>query len=274
MTLPGGVHRRVVRAVVMHEGKLHRPTPRAPALLTERGWEVTWEERDVQLEAPSRGPLFSVEISQADADPHVGSSVERGISGASAALLGGLVATLMAGTVYLSNAGCVWLARSRLRRRNAAWEDLSRRLAAGALSSSDFGAAASRLAAEEDVLAAAPRLGHTPEHRRRLIQLVTTRLLTGEIDLTECNRRLSVLAAQHKILLAEAANGGGWAAPGRWVAEAEKWLDEVALASDGPVARALDSAIQQGWFHSSQGEFVGAATATVVVVWGLYVMQR
>eukprot|EP00170_Pyropia_yezoensis_P001075 contig_4938_g1079 len=96
----------------------------------------------------------------------------------------------------------------------------------------------------------------------------------GEFDLAECNRRLGVLAAQHKVLAAEAASGAGWAAPGRWFAEAEAWLDEVALASDGPVARALDVAIQHGWFRASQGEFVGAATAMVVVVWGLYVMQR
>lgn len=266
--LPGGVHRRVVRAVVVRDGMLDRPTPPISAVLEERGREVTWEERDIQLEAPGRGPHFTVEISPALA------SAEGGISGVSAALLGGLMASLIAGAVSFSCAGCTWTARSRLRRRNAAWEDLSRHLAAGALSPAEFGAAAARLAAEEDVLAAAPRLGHTPEHRRRLTQLVTTRQLTGEIDLTECNRRLSVLAAQHKVLAAEAANSGGWAAPGRWVAEAEKWLDEVALASDGPVARALDSAIQRGWFRSSQGEFVGAATATVVVVWGLYVMQR
>lgn len=269
-TLPGGVHRRVVRTVVVRDGSLYWPTPRPLVVLEEGGKAVTWEDRDVRLGAPGRGPRFSVDVSPAD--PCVSSAV-RGNSGEWAAL-GGLVAMLGACAVAFSNSSCTWTARSRLRRRNAAWEDLSRRLAAGALSPMDFGTAAARLAAEEDVLAAAPRLGHTPEHRRRLAQLVTTRHLTGEIDLAECNRRLGVLAAQHRVLAAEAANGAGWAAPGRWLAEAEAWLDEVALASDGPVARALDAAIQRGWFRSSQGEFLGAATATVVVVWGLYVMQR
>lgn len=271
-TFPGGVHRQVVRTVVMHGGTLYWPTPPASALLEEGGRAVTWEDRwDVQLGAPGRGPRFSVDVSPAD--PCV-PSARKGISGDLAAVLGGLVAMLGACAVAFSNVGCSWTARSRLRRRNAAWEDLSRRLAAGALSPVDFGAAAARLAAEEDVLATAPRLGHTLEHRRRLAQLVTTRQLTGEIDLAECNRRLGVLAAQHKVLAAEAANGAGWASPGRWLAEVEAWLDEVVLAYDGPVARALDAAIQRGWFRSSQGEFVGAATATVVVVWGLYVMQR
>lgn len=272
-TFPGGVRRRVVRAVVVRDGTLYWPIPRSRAMLEDGGKAVTWEDRDIKLGAPGLGQRFTVDVSP-DGSPHFGSSVRFGSRGAWAALLGGLGAMLVAGAASLFNAGCAWTARSRLRRRNAAWDDLSRRLAAGALSPTDFGAAAARLAAEEDVLAAAARLGHTPEHRRRLAQLVTTRQLTGEIDLTECNRRLGVLAAEHKVLAAEAANGAGWAAPGRWLAEAEAWLDNVALASDGPVARALDAAIQRGWFQSSQGEFVGTATAAVVVVWGLYMMQR
>lgn len=270
-TLPGGVHRQVVRATVGPEGVLYLPTPFRPAVQEEDHRAVTWEEWDVRLDAPGQGTRFSVVVSLAY--PFVGFA-GRVFSRELAVLLGGLVAALVTCVVGFSNAGCGWAARSRLRRRNAAWEHLSRRLAAGAISRVEFGTAAARLAVEEDVLAAAPRLGHTPEHRRRLAQLVTTRQLMGEFDLAECNRRLGVLAAQHKVLAAEAASGAGWAAPGRWFAEAEAWLDEVALASDGPVARALDVAIQHGWFRASQGEFVGAATAMVVVVWGLYVMQR
>lgn len=273
-TFPGGVHRRVVRAVVVRDGTLYWPVPRARAILEDGRKAVTWEDRDVKLRAPGHGLRFTVDVSPADMPPHFGSSVRILSRGEWTALLGGLGTMLVAGAAAIFNSCCAWTVRSRLRRRNAAWDDLSRRLAAGALSPTDFGAAAARLATEEDVLAAAPRLGHTPEHRRRLAQLVTTRQLTGEIDLAECNRRLGVLAAEHKVLAAEAANGAGWAAPGRWLAEAEAWLDNVALASDGPVARALDTAIQRGWLQSSQGEFVGTATAAVVVVWGLYMMQR
>lgn len=273
-TFPGGVHRRVVRAVVVGDGTLYWPIRRVRAVLEDGRRAVTWEDRDIKLGAPGHGLRFTVDVSPANMLPHFVSSVKTGHLGEWASILGGLSAMLATGVAAFFTAGSTWTARSRLRRRNAVWDDLSHRLAAGALSPTDFGAAAERLAAEEDVLAAAPRLGHTPEHRRRLAQLVTTRQLTGEMDLAECNRRLGVLAAEHKVLAAEAANGAGWAAPGRWLAEAEAWLDNVALASDGPVARALDAVIQRGWFQSSQGEFVGTATAAVVVVWGLYMMQR